>query len=62
MHSYEPIKEEVNKLSFNNFKLYTHTYAFTGLSTGKPGTKIVGKDGQQYEIVVDPLTGKKYKK
>ena len=30
--------------------------------TGKPGTKITGKDGQQYEIVVDPLTGKKYKK
>ena len=27
-----------------------------------PGTKLVGKDGAVYEVVVDPITGKKYKK
>ncbi|ELT92842.1 hypothetical protein CAPTEDRAFT_224063 [Capitella teleta] len=32
------------------------------LTAAKAGTKIVGKDGEVYEIVVDPLTGKKYKK
>jgi hypothetical protein len=26
------------------------------------GQRIVGKDGAVYEVVVDPLTGKKYKK
>ena len=33
-----------------------------GIFQGKPGTKLRGKDGEVYEIVVDPLTGKKYKK
>jgi len=27
-----------------------------------PGTRIIGKDGKVYEVVVDPVTGKKYKK
>ncbi|XP_064617427.1 uncharacterized protein LOC135481681, partial [Liolophura sinensis] len=27
----------------------------------KAGTKLIGKDGTVYEVVVDPLTGKKYK-
>lgn len=32
------------------------------LQTAVAGQKIVGKDGAIYEVVVDPLTGKKYKK
>ena len=28
----------------------------------KEGQRIVGKDGEIYEVVVDPITGKKYKK
>ncbi|KAK3580637.1 hypothetical protein CHS0354_013399 [Potamilus streckersoni] len=32
------------------------------MQKAKPGTRIVGKDGTVYEVVVDPLTGKKYKK
>ena len=28
----------------------------------KAGQRVVGKDGQVYEYVVDPLTGKMYKK
>lgn len=30
--------------------------------SAKAGQRIVGKDGAVYEVVVDPLTGKKYKK
>lgn len=39
--------------------------AFTILNfivLAKAGQRIVGKDGAIYEVVVDPLTGKKYKK
>ena len=32
------------------------------IKQAKDGAKIVGKDGNIYKIVVDPLTGKKYKK
>lgn len=32
------------------------------IQKAKVGERIVGKDGAVYEIVVDPLTGKKYKK
>lgn len=32
------------------------------LQTAKAGQRIVGEDGTVYEVVVDPLTGKKYKK
>lgn len=32
------------------------------LEMTKAGQRIVGKDGELYEVVVDPLTGKKYKK
>ncbi|XP_060590079.1 uncharacterized protein LOC132745239 isoform X2 [Ruditapes philippinarum] len=32
------------------------------LATATAGQRIVGKDGAVYEVVVDPLTGKKYKK
>ncbi|XP_050412857.2 uncharacterized protein LOC126827500 isoform X2 [Patella vulgata] len=32
------------------------------MQKAKPGQRIVGKDGAVYEVVVDPITGKKYKK
>ncbi|XP_046353247.1 uncharacterized protein LOC124133066 isoform X5 [Haliotis rufescens] len=32
------------------------------VQAAKPGTRIVGKDGAVYEVVVDPVTGKKYRK
>ena len=32
------------------------------LNNAKDGAQIVGKDGNVYKVVVDPLTGKKYKK
>ncbi|XP_041349516.1 uncharacterized protein LOC121368836 [Gigantopelta aegis] len=32
------------------------------VKNAKPGERVVGKDGVVYEIVVDPITGKKYKK
>ena len=32
------------------------------IKNAKDGAKVVGKDGNLYKIVVDPLTGKKYKK
>ncbi|XP_046563193.1 uncharacterized protein LOC124272090 isoform X4 [Haliotis rubra] len=32
------------------------------VQAAKPGTRLVGKDGVVYEVVVDPVTGKKYKK
>uniref|UniRef100_K1Q718 Uncharacterized protein n=1 Tax=Magallana gigas TaxID=29159 RepID=K1Q718_MAGGI len=32
------------------------------IKNAKEGQRIVGKDGTVYEVVVDPLTGKKYKK
>ena len=30
--------------------------------TAKAGQRVIGKNGQEYEVVVDPLTGKKYLK
>ena len=35
---------------------------FLVLFTAIPGTRIIGKDGAEYEVIVDPITGKKYKR
>ena len=62
--------------TFQNCLMFTH-YFFKNLKkkgscnvlisqfycfVAKAGQRIVGKDGAVYEVVVDPLTGKKYKK
>ena len=36
--------------------------AGSDIADAKEGQRIVGKDGEIYEVVVDPITGKKYKK
>ena len=50
------------------FPVHTHflncleLIVFISFLSAKAGQRIVGKDGAIYEVVVDPLTGKKYKK
>ena len=42
--------------------LISVTVPYSLLTIAKEGQRIVGKDGTVYEVVVDPLTGKKFKK
>jgi len=43
------------------YNYYLFFYNFCTI-TAQAGQRIVGEDGTVYEVVVDPLTGKKYKK
>ncbi|CAG2254687.1 unnamed protein product [Mytilus edulis] len=56
------IKLEAGEVIDSWEKASTVYSAGSDVRNAKEGQRIVGKDGQIYEVVVDPITGKKYKK
>ncbi|XP_052065786.1 uncharacterized protein LOC127705470 isoform X1 [Mytilus californianus] len=56
------IKLEAGEVIDSWEKASTVYSAGSDVRNAKEGQRIVGKDGEIYEVVVDPITGKKYKK